>query len=391
MLNKVLEQLELKDLESLIQNSVSEGKFIEYKLSLPGNSDKDKKEFLADVSSFANTLGGDLIFGIKEEKGVAKKIEGISISDVDAEIRKYDNLIRDGIEPRIQVAIRPIPVNENKTILIMRINNSWTGPHRVKFQGHDKFYARNSAGKYALDTIELRTAFNLSSTLIDKIRNFKTERISALIADDTPIPFYEGGKIILHLIPLDAFSPNFRINFRSIADISILLKPIYSSGWNNRINLEGILTYSGGENSSHSYVQLYRNGIIEAVEGLFLSTKKTMELKEKYIPSIAYERELLKSLPIFLKVLRDLNVNPPIFIFLTITGIKGFKMYVDPFKYFTSSYQIDKDVLLLPESLIETYDTEPKEILKPMFDLIWNACGFNGSLNFDENGNWIGK
>jgi hypothetical protein len=66
-------------------------------------------------------------------------------------------------------------------------------------------------------------------------------------------------------------------------------------------------------------------------------------------------------------------------------------MYVDPFKYFTSGYPIDKDVLLLPESLIETYDTEPKEILKPMFDLIWNTCGFNGSFNFDENGNWIGK
>lgn len=41
MLNKVLEQLELKDLESLIQNSVSEGKSIEYKLSLPGNSDSN--------------------------------------------------------------------------------------------------------------------------------------------------------------------------------------------------------------------------------------------------------------------------------------------------------------------------------------------------------------
>jgi predicted HTH transcriptional regulator len=134
MLNKVLEQLDLKDLESLVQNSVSEGKSIEYKLSLPGNSDKDKKEFLADVSSFANTLGGDLIFGIKEEKGVAKNIAGVFISDIDAEIRKYDNLIRDGIEPRIQVAIRPIPVNENKIILIMRINKSWTGPHRVKFQ-----------------------------------------------------------------------------------------------------------------------------------------------------------------------------------------------------------------------------------------------------------------
>ena len=261
----------------------------------------------------------------------------------------------------------------------------------MKFQGHDKFYARNSAGKYALDTMELRTAFNLSSTLVNKIRNFKTERITALIADDTPIPFYEGGKIILHLIPLDAFNPNFQINLKSVENISISLKPIYSSGCNNRRNLEGILTYSGGEDSSHSYVQLYRNGIIEAVEGRLLNIEKIMGIKEKYIPSIAYERELLKSLPIFIKVLRDLNVNPPIFIFLTITGIKGFKMSVDTFKYFYSGYPIDKDVLLLPESLIEIYDTEPKEILRPLFDLIWNACGFDGSLNFDENGNWIGK
>jgi hypothetical protein len=236
--------------------------------------------------------------------------------------------------------------------------------------------------------MELRTAFNLSSTLVDKIRNFKTERITALIADDTPIPFYEGGKIILHLIPLDAFSPNFQINLKSVADISISLKPIHSSGYNNRRNLEGILTYSGGENSSHSYVQLFRNDIIEAVEGLFLNMEKITGIKEKFIPSIAYERELLKSLPIFLKVLKDLNVNPPFFIFLTITGIKGFKMPGN-IKDFISGYPIEKDILLLPESLIETYNIEPKEILRPLFDLIWNACGFNGSLNFDENGNWV--
>jgi len=27
--------------------------------------------------------------------------------------------------------------------------------------------------------------------------------------------------------------------------------------------------------------------------------------------------------------------------------------------------------------------------LKPMFDLIRNACGFPRSLNFDKDGNWI--
>lgn len=52
------------DLLALISNAVSEGRTIDYKRELPGNSDGEKKEFLADVSSFANTSGGDLIFGL---------------------------------------------------------------------------------------------------------------------------------------------------------------------------------------------------------------------------------------------------------------------------------------------------------------------------------------
>jgi len=386
MLNKDLDKIVLKDLENLVQNSIGEGKSIEYKLLLPGASDNDKKEFLADVSSFANTLGGDLIYGIREKNGVAIKIEGVSVLNEDAEITKFDNIIRDGIEPRIQVAIHKIRINNNNFVFIFRINKSWIGPHRVIFRGHDKFYARNSGGKYALDTFELKTAFNFSDALVDKLKNFRIERITAIMADDTPVPLSGGGKIILHLIPLEAFNPNFRINIQSYAEIANRkLYPINCSGWNNRINLNGILTYSAEINgNSASYTQLYRNGIIEAVEGRFLRIDK-----EKYIPSIVYERELLNSLERFLGIQKELNINPPILIFLTFTGIKGFKMYVDTFKYSTNGYAIEKDILLLPEYLIESYDINSKEILKPMFDLIWNACGFDGSFNFDDNGNWV--
>jgi len=66
MISKRLEDIGEVELDSLIANGVPEGKTIEYKKVLPGNFDGDKKEFLADVSSFANTAGGDLIFGIDE-------------------------------------------------------------------------------------------------------------------------------------------------------------------------------------------------------------------------------------------------------------------------------------------------------------------------------------
>lgn len=69
MINKHLDEISLDDLKQLRNNVVSEGKTIEYKQQLPTNSDGDRKEFLADISSFANASGGDLIFGITEENG----------------------------------------------------------------------------------------------------------------------------------------------------------------------------------------------------------------------------------------------------------------------------------------------------------------------------------
>lgn len=388
MINKHFDKIDLSDLEQLRSNAVLEGKTIEYKKLLPTNSDADRKQFLADISSFSNTSGGDLIFGISEESGSPKSIDGVEIENVDEEIRKYENIIRDGIEPRIVFATRAVNVSGKKNVFIFRANKSWAGPHRVIYKGHDKFYSRNSAGKYALDTNELKIAFNFSQTLTEQISKFKTERIAQLFADNLPLPFYDGGKIVLHLIPLESFNPNYSIDLNPIINNPAKLKPIYTSGWNHRINLEGVLSYSGGGNDkSHSYIQLYRNGIIEAVEGLMLSAER----EKKYIPSVAYELELIKSLREFLNLTKELEINMPMVIFLTLIGVKGYEMAVDKMLFRDEYYKIDKDILQLPETIIESFGIEPKNILRPMFDLVWNACGFKRSYNFDEVGNWTAK
>ena len=42
------------DIDALVANAVTEVKTLEYKQELPGRLDTDKKEFLADITSFAN-------------------------------------------------------------------------------------------------------------------------------------------------------------------------------------------------------------------------------------------------------------------------------------------------------------------------------------------------
>ncbi len=61
MINKSFDLIEKADIEALVANEVREGRTLDYKENLPGNSDGDKTEFLADVSSFANASGGYIL------------------------------------------------------------------------------------------------------------------------------------------------------------------------------------------------------------------------------------------------------------------------------------------------------------------------------------------
>ncbi len=390
MISKSIEEITEEDLRGLIDREEIEGKTIEYKQSLPGDSVPDRIKFLAAVSSFANASGGDLIYGIVEDrtKGTPRTLTGLTIENLDQEKLRLENLIRDGIEPRIpSVAIWPVPLSNSKTALVIRVYKSWISPHRVRYQGHDKFYSRNSGGKYPLDVAELRIAFNLSETITERIRNFRQDRISNIFANETPVPLPNNAKIVLHVIPIISFSPAQSYDIGKIASHREKMKPMYSSGWSHRYNLDGFLTYSVDRNGvTYSYVQLFRNGIIEAVEGSILEPHEGGLV----IPSILYERELIDSLSNYLSTLETLNVEPPIFLFLTLLGVKGYRMGVDQSRIFiTEHHVIDRDILSLPEVVIENYEVLAEAILKPCFDSIWNACGFPKSLNYDEDGKWV--
>lgn len=390
MIARNIDQITEADLLDLENNSVAESKTIEYKQELPGNSDDDKKEFLADVSSFANASGGDLIFGIIEDRdtGIPERLEGLEIANVDQEILRLESSIRDGIEPRIWgITVRDIDLSNSKKALIIRIPKSWRSPHRVSLRGrgHGKFFLRSTNGKYPMDVGELRIAFNLSETITERIRNFRVDRIAKIFADKTPVPFYDTAKIALHLIPFVAFDPAQNYDIGRIASERDKMWPIDCFSSDDRYNLDGFLRYhKDHEGLSNSYVQLFKNGIIEAVNGGILKDTDG----NFSIPCLLYERELIKSLKQYISVLQDLIVEPPIFIFLTLIGVKGYSMSFNRDGR-DEVHEIDRDILLLPEVIIESYDFVAENVLRPCFDSIWNACGLPRSLNYDENGNWL--
>ena len=111
MIQKKINEIELADIQSLVTLSVAESKVIEYKKELKVGSDSEKKEFLYDISSFANTSGGDLIFGIEESAGMPVSLVPLLIPDLDAQILQLENIIRMGVAPRISFFIHAIPTD----------------------------------------------------------------------------------------------------------------------------------------------------------------------------------------------------------------------------------------------------------------------------------------
>jgi hypothetical protein len=97
---------------------------------------------------------------MKENNGMPIELVGLKINDPDHEINKLENLIKNGIEPRIHnYEIQSIGLSNSKFAIIIKIGQSWISPHRVTLKGHDKFYSRTSIGKFPIDVLDLKTVF----------------------------------------------------------------------------------------------------------------------------------------------------------------------------------------------------------------------------------------
>ncbi|GAH20883.1 unnamed protein product, partial [marine sediment metagenome] len=252
----------------------------------------------------------------------------------------------------------------------------WNSPHRVTFKGHDKFYSRSSNGKYPLDVAELRTAFNISESITDRIRKFRENRLAKIFANE--IHLHPKAKIVLHLLPIISFAPAKSYDISKIVSNPSKITTISGPIPQNILNFDGFLAYS-----SYSYTQLFRNGIIEAVYGL-----RSEEIHKEKLIFPTYEEKLIEALDIYLSTLKSLGVVPPIFVSLALHGVKGYSM--DYENNSTEKVQrIDRDVLLIPEVLVESYNVSVKDVLRLCFNSIWNACGYPRSFNYDDKGKWV--
>ncbi|MBP2132438.1 hypothetical protein J2128_000359 [Methanomicrobium sp. W14] len=396
-----LEEVTREDLQSLIDEKIAENRSLEYKREVHLNTQGEKKEFLADVSSFANSNGGDLIIGIECDSRTKfpKSLYSVSQEGEDKDIQRLTNCIYNGIEPRLPVEIKAVYISEtsrDEYAVIIRIKKGWDGPYRIKYRESHRFYTRSPNGKYLMDINELRTAFNLSETRTEKIRSFVQERISDIFSDNIQFPMGDSPKLCLHIIPISAFDVNSNYDLSLLENIRPASFPLGSNSYDPTYNIDGLLKYLKYPQNvySSSYLQYFRNGIIETA-----CTKISgIDGTEKLLYPGAIEKYILEGINGYKNDLETVGVNSPFIIFISLIDVKGYCLSIrsgwedlNGNPELIRRVKIHKEIAQLPEIYIGDYSQDIKKALKPCFDVLANMVGLPRSESYDDTGNYTGR
>jgi Putative DNA-binding domain len=387
---KQFDQITKADVDELVSNQVSEGRELDYKEKLPGGAMDEKREYLYDLTSFANTSGGVMIFGIQEQRdgknnptGLPADASGLSDINADKEIQRLESFQLAGVERRVPgVRFHPIEGFPNGPVILVYVPKSWAAPHIVTLGGIHRFYARGERGKYLMDWHQIRSSFLFSESIAERIRNFRYERVARIGAEDVPAALKGNARAILHIVPISAFEPTSNVDVLTLRNNLNWLRPPgweSSSGWSNRTNFDGFLRWI----DQTSYVQLFRTGAIEAVEAHLLNWQGGC------VPWPAVEKQIVDLCRDYITTLPQLGIEPPLICALTLLRVKDFRIVRERETGFPIGRGIDRDDLLLPETVADSFPVDVPTLLRPVFDTLWQSAGSDRSQSYDAQGKYI--
>jgi Putative DNA-binding domain len=377
------DRLSETELERLRENEVAEGIDLDYKRDLYAHS--DKKEFLKDASSFANTAGGDIIIGMAENGGVPTELVGVD-GNLDRETQRLESLLRDLMEPRIPgIRMRAVPLTNGRRAFVIRIPKSWNPPHAVLHNKSRLVFARNAAGVHEASVDEMRTMFTAGATLSERSREFQRQRMAEVHSGDGPFSNMPGdGRLVLHIIPFSAFGAENGLDLKRMRGQDLI--PIWCSGCNDGYNVDGYWTSSGG-NGRGGYVQVFRNGIIESAAG-DVRAKTDEGLLVLYAEGV--EDNIATKFEKYMSALSHAEVSPPMLVMLAGVRMVGTVVIGKPNAALIAKRPLRKSDLLLPVVTIEDYGglEDYRQSLRPIFDAVWNAAGYEASRSYRPDGGW---
>jgi predicted HTH transcriptional regulator len=163
------------DFQKMVDAQIEETLTLDYKASPALTRDsKNVDELCKDVSAMANSAGGQLIYGIEEDKKTHKP-KAVDDGVTDGKITRewLHQILSSRIQPRIDgIAIDRIPLSDKGNGFVITISQSLIGPHQAPDK---KYYKRFELEAKAMEDYEIRDIMRRATTLLSR-RNWGVSR-----------------------------------------------------------------------------------------------------------------------------------------------------------------------------------------------------------------------
>lgn len=392
--NKNFDEINEKDIRSLIDHSVRENQNLEYKSEFWKHNDEGTREMLKDITSIANAYGGYIIVGINEDKDGLP----IEITEVNNTEKERDRIISSclaNISPRlVGIKLKVISI-DSKNILIIFVPRGIRSPYMITYKGLYQFWIRHDRQKSRMSVDEIRDTILRTENLFADIKEFVNERKREISEEIGEKSYYVIGAIPLSTgreEVVDILDHNIR---------DILKNPPekrdnrfsfnYETDRRPHCTLHGIKV--GIEN--HESVELFRNSYLEvriplSERGMILNDRIKKGEKDITIQKL-HSFAIIGYSITFYRILRALKeylgLEEPYVGFISLYNIKGVYLEEYPKEYHPSfAFALkpwNKQHLEIPLSRIPDL-SNPSKVAKFFTDRIWQAFGWDYTPLWDE-------
>jgi hypothetical protein len=372
-----------------------ESQTLEFKRELPALGARGRNEFLKDVCALANADGGDLVYGIAENAGAADQPAPITGQNPDQVKRRLTQVIDADLEPRVNgIAMSEVPFAGGGFALVLRVPASFEAPHRYRLENqHTRFVVRNGTVTSDMTYEQIRTAFDRSSTLAERARQFRRDRCTAIDSGSAWRPLTEGPIAVVHVIPLAALSGRTTVDVGALHDntdgfmVFAQTNPRWGGITTRTLNLDGLVVHPAEPGARvHAFSQVFRTGCLESVRNVS-HAREGVEV----IPSTtlaAFVRNAVLGLT--RGAVRNGFLGPALLgVSLLRAGNARFGLGERYRQYIAPTP--DRRDLLVPETWLPALDnlTDVDVAVRPTLDILWQCFDEPRCLEYDAHGRWI--